>query len=48
MANFNDSNGDFNPYAPPIAVTDTSSFDDDVLLPAHIAGTKAVLALNTR
>jgi uncharacterized RDD family membrane protein YckC len=36
MANFNDPNGDFNPYAPPAAVTDTSSLDDeDVLIPAE-------------
>ncbi|MEO5728295.1 MAG: RDD family protein [Byssovorax sp.] len=36
MANFNDPNGDFNPYAPPAAVADTSSFDDeDVLIPAE-------------
>jgi hypothetical protein len=49
MANFNDPNGDFNPYAPPTAVADTSSFDDDdVLISAHLAGTKVVLALRTR
>ncbi|MFS8069934.1 MAG: hypothetical protein ACMG6S_26515 [Byssovorax sp.] len=36
MANFNDPNGDFNPYAPPTAVADASSFDDDdVLIPAE-------------
>src|SRR5689334_22319270 len=38
MANFNDPNGDFNPYAPPTAVTNPSSFggdDDDVLILAE-------------
>jgi uncharacterized RDD family membrane protein YckC len=36
MARFNDPNGDFNPYAPPTAVADTSSLDDeDILIPAE-------------
>ena len=36
MANFNDPKGDYNPYAPPSAVADTSSADDDaVLIPAE-------------
>jgi uncharacterized RDD family membrane protein YckC len=36
MASFNDPKGDFNPYAPPSAVADTPSADEDaVLIPAE-------------
>ncbi len=36
MANFNDPNGDYNPYAPPAAINASSSLDEDeVLIPAE-------------